>query len=103
MADTLDSFLGLVGTVATPFAQRFAYGADNASELEAIRERARYAQINGSGPTNTRAALQSPTSWMGFAFGQEVGADGRVTTNWTRPVLLLAGVALLFFLWRRFK
>lgn len=55
--DNVGSFLEKTSPITTPFARRFAYGAERGSEIELEEERARIGRLNGSGPLDRDGAI----------------------------------------------
>jgi hypothetical protein len=55
--DSVGSFLEKTSPITTPFARRFAYGAERGSEIELEEERARIGTLNGSGPLDREGAI----------------------------------------------
>ncbi|KAF0181394.1 MAG: hypothetical protein FD161_67 [Limisphaerales bacterium] len=101
MADLLDRLLNIGEQVATPFAQRWAYGDPPASGQAVINGRLRDNRINGSGPNDGRlAAAQSPRGPLDFLLGRQDTAAGTSYTFVPLIVLAVVGVVLWLVLRR---
>lgn len=94
--DSVGSFLEKTSPITTPFARRFAYGAERASDIELEEERARIGQLNGSGPLDREGAIMDAARRNGTGFVQSSGGPP--------PWLIgaaIGGVILLVVLLRR--
>lgn len=97
MADLLDRLLNIGEQVATPFAQRWAFGDPPPSGQAYINGRLRDNRINGSGPNNAAlAASQSPRGPFDFLLGRSDGPSG--TSYSFIPLLALGAVGLVLWL-----
>lgn len=94
--DSVGNFLEKTSPISTPFARRFAYGAERASAIELEEERARIGQLNGSGPLDRDGAIRDAARREGTGFVQSAGGPP--------PWLIgaaIGGVVLLAVLLRR--
>lgn len=94
--DNIGTFLERTSPITTPFARRFAYGAERASAIELEEERARIGRLNGSGPLDREGAVMDAARREGTGFVQSPGGPP--------PWLIgaaIGGVVLLAVLLRR--
>lgn len=97
MPDLLDRLLNIGEQVATPFAQRWAFGDPPPSGQQQIDGRLRDNRLNGSGPSNGYlAATQSPRGPFDFLLGRQDTAAG--TSYTLLPLIALAVVGLVIWL-----
>jgi hypothetical protein len=89
--ENFGNFLEKSSPILTPFARRFAYGADRATALELEEERAKIGELNGTGPYDRQGALRYAARQDGSYFSPE--------SNGPPPWLIAVGVGvlLLFF------
>ncbi|MEQ2008114.1 MAG: hypothetical protein ABMA26_15055 [Limisphaerales bacterium] len=95
--ELLDRLLDIGSQVATPFAQRWAYGDPPATGQQQIDGRLRDNRINGSGPNNGYlSATQSPRGPFDFLLGR---SDTQTGTSYSfLPLIALAVVGLIVWL-----
>ena len=89
--DNVGSFLQKTAPITTPFARRFAYGAERGSEIDLEEERARIGALNGSGPLDRQGAINDAARRNGM-FGLPLPAGG------PPPWMLAAGVGAVVVL-----
>jgi len=98
----VSSFLDLLGRVATPFVNKYAYGKDKAAELEAYEASLRTRQINGVGALDPSAGASAPAGVLGLMFGFTIrDQNGQVRANPIPWILLLVLGVVLFMFFRR--
>jgi hypothetical protein len=98
----VSSFLDLLGKVATPFVNKYAYGKEKAAELEAYEASLRTRQINGVGALDAAAGASAPAGILGLMFGFTIkDQNGQVRANPIPWILLLVGGIILFLFFRR--
>ena len=78
-SDPTASLLSSLVNLATPFAQQFAYGKDQAGELALQQERNKYNALNGSGPNQPISARATPNGSLDMLFGSATDRATRAT------------------------
>jgi hypothetical protein len=100
---SVSSFLDLLQNVSTPFVRQWAYGKDNAAELEAYEQSLEYRKIGGAGPKDLAAGAQAPAGLLGLLFGFSVTDQaGQTRPNPVPWILLILGIGgVVWFIFRR--
>ena len=98
----ISPYLEAFTRLATPFAERYAYGAGQASQKALLEERLRISRLTGNGPVDTGLAGQSPDGMLGLLTGATIDrATGKVSRSYL-PLIMLAVIgAIVIWIWRR--
>lgn len=98
--DVLGQLLTIGSNLATPFANKLAYGDQGATAVALASERAKYAQVNGSGANDRQAAVNNAATagtlrtWL---FGAPAQGSAPALSGSLMPMLLVLAVGVLAF------